>query len=56
MDAMGVLRKCYQAADLAIVAGSFTSKVGGHNIMEPCWYGVPTLSALTCTRSQKCWN
>lgn len=43
VDAMGVLRQCYQSATLAIVGGSFTSRVGGHNIVEPCWYGVPVL-------------
>ena len=43
VDAMGLLRDCYQIADLAIVAGSFTPRVGGHNIMEPSWYGVPVL-------------
>lgn len=43
LDAMGVLRACYQVADLAIVAGSFTEKVGGHNILEPILYGVPVL-------------
>lgn len=43
IDAMGQLRRCYQLADLAIVGGSFTDKVGGHNIIEPCWYGVPVL-------------
>lgn len=43
VDAMGVLRQCYQLATLAIVAGSYTPKVGGHNIVEPCWYGVPVL-------------
>lgn len=43
IDAMGVLRKCYQMANIAIVGGSFTQKVGGHNIIEPCWYGVPVL-------------
>lgn len=43
VDAMGVLRKCYQLADVAIVAGSFTPKVGGHNILEPSWYGVPVI-------------
>lgn len=41
IDAMGVLRKCYQIADLAIVCGSYTPKVGGHNIIEPSGYGVP---------------
>jgi len=43
VDAMGVLRKCYQLADIALVGGSFTSKVGGHNIIEPCWFGVPVI-------------
>lgn len=43
IDSMGLLKKCYQLADLAIVAGSFCEGVGGHNIIEPCWYGVPTL-------------
>lgn len=43
MDAMGFLRKCYQLADIAIVAGSYTHKVGGHNILEPAWYGVPVI-------------
>ena len=43
MDTMGLLRKCYQLADVAIVGGSFTSKVGGHNVLEPSWFGVPVL-------------
>jgi 3-deoxy-D-manno-octulosonic-acid transferase len=43
IDAMGLLRKCYQLADIAVVAGSYTAKVGGHNILEPSWYGVPVL-------------
>ena len=43
MDAMGLLRQCYQIASLAVVGGSFTEKVGGHNILEPSWYGVPVL-------------
>lgn len=43
MDAMGILNKCYEISDIAIVAGSFTEKVGGHNIIEPCNYGVPVL-------------
>src|ERR1700733_13546760 len=40
---MGLLRKCYQLANIAIVGGSYTTKVGGHNIIEPCWYEVPVL-------------
>ena len=43
MDQMGLLRQCYQLADIAFVGGSYTPKVGGHNIMEPAWYGVPVI-------------
>ncbi len=43
VDAMGVLKECYQLSDVAIVAGSFTSRVGGHNILEPCHYAVPVI-------------
>lgn len=43
LDAMGFLRKCYQLADVAIVAGSYITKVGGHNVLEPAWYGVPVI-------------
>lgn len=43
IDAMGLLRKLYQLSSLAIVAGSFTSKVGGHNILEPLWYATPPI-------------
>lgn len=43
VDAMGVLRKCYQISDIAFVGGSFTPKVGGHNILEPAFYGKPVL-------------
>lgn len=42
-DVMGMLRMCYQLSDYTIVAGSFTDRVGGHNILEPCWYGKPVL-------------
>ncbi|MGZ3632861.1 MAG: 3-deoxy-D-manno-octulosonic acid transferase [Parachlamydiaceae bacterium] len=43
IDTMGILGKCYQVADVAIVAGSYTSAVGGHNILEPLWFGVPMI-------------
>lgn len=43
IDRMGLLDSCYQIADLALVGGSFTPKVGGHNILEPCAYGTPVL-------------
>lgn len=43
VDTMGRLNHCYQLASLAFVGGSLYSGVGGHNIMEPCWVGVPVL-------------
>lgn len=43
IDAMGVLKHCFQVSDIAIVCGSFTAKVGGHNILEPCEFAVATL-------------
>jgi 3-deoxy-D-manno-octulosonic-acid transferase len=43
IDKMGLLVQCYQMADLAIVAGSFTDKVGGHNIFEPIQVQTPVL-------------
>ncbi|WP_213106609.1 3-deoxy-D-manno-octulosonic acid transferase [Candidatus Protochlamydia amoebophila] len=47
IDAIGMLRMCYQLSDIAIVGGSFTLKVGGHNILEPCWYGKPVIFGLS---------
>ncbi|MBS0654986.1 MAG: glycosyltransferase, partial [Verrucomicrobia bacterium] len=44
VDTMGVLRHCYQLADVAIVAGSFTTKVGGHNILEAQCFGIPVIT------------
>ncbi|MBS0616106.1 MAG: 3-deoxy-D-manno-octulosonic acid transferase [Verrucomicrobia bacterium] len=43
VDAMGLLNTCYGVSDLAIVCGSFTERVGGHNIFEPIALGVPTI-------------
>lgn len=43
VDAMRVLKKCYAVSDLAFVGGSFTKKVGGHNILEPSVFRVPVL-------------
>lgn len=43
IDAMGMIRMCYQLSDFSIVCGSYTSRVGGHNILESCWYGKPVL-------------
>ncbi len=43
IDTMGLLNKCYELAELAIVGGSFVSHVGGHNILEPILLNVPVL-------------
>lgn len=43
VDAMGQLPLCYSVSHLAIVAGSFSSNKGGHNVIEPCLYGCPVL-------------
>jgi 3-deoxy-D-manno-octulosonic-acid transferase len=43
VDAMGILRSCYQISTLTFVGGSLTPKVGGHNILEPSFYGKPVL-------------
>ncbi len=43
VDMMGVLRDCYQISDITFVGGSFTPRVGGHNILEPGFYGKPVL-------------
>lgn len=41
VDTMGDLCACYQLSTLAFVGGSFCRAVGGHNIIEPLFYGVP---------------
>lgn len=43
IDTMGLLLKLYQIANVAIVAGSFSERVGGHNILEPAQFGVPVI-------------
>jgi 3-deoxy-D-manno-octulosonic-acid transferase len=43
VDRLGVLTKIYQLATLAIVCGSFTDRIGGHNILEPAAVGIPVL-------------
>jgi 3-deoxy-D-manno-octulosonic-acid transferase len=42
VDAMGMLKACYQLASFAFVGGSFAHK-GGHNALEPALYGIPTM-------------
>lgn len=43
IDAMGLVHSCFQLAEVALVAGSFVSHVGGHNIFEPLPYALPVL-------------
>lgn len=43
LDVLGMLRRTYQISDVAIVGGSFVSHIGGHNILEPSYYGVPVI-------------
>ena len=43
VDTMGQLFSCYAVSNLAIVAGSFSSRVGGHNVLEPCSVRCPVL-------------
>jgi 3-deoxy-D-manno-octulosonic-acid transferase len=42
LDSMGELAGAYAAAELAFVGGSLVPK-GGHNVLEPAGFGVPTL-------------
>lgn len=42
LDTVGELPSAYAAADIAFVGGSLVPK-GGHNILEPALYGVPTV-------------
>jgi 3-deoxy-D-manno-octulosonic-acid transferase len=41
IDKLGILTKLYQLAEIAVVCGSFTDRVGGHNILEPAAVEVP---------------
>lgn len=43
VNVIGKLRVFYQLCDIALVAGSFTERVGGHNLMEPSAYGKPVV-------------
>ncbi len=41
IDQMGILNILYQLSHLAIVGGSYISRVGGHNILEPIFVKIP---------------
>ncbi len=40
---MGVLPLCFSISKLAIIGGSFSGDIGGHNIIEPCLYNIPVI-------------
>jgi len=40
---MGILPFCFSISKLAIIGGSFSGEVGGHNIIEPCLYNIPVI-------------
>lgn len=42
VDSIGELSALYQLGTLAFVGGSLVQR-GGHNIIEPAWYGVPVI-------------
>jgi len=42
VDEMGILNMFYALSDIAIVGGSFFN-FGGHNPLEPAFYGTPTI-------------
>ena len=42
LDTIGELAAMYQLGDVAFVGGSLVQR-GGHNIIEPAWYGVPVI-------------
>ncbi len=42
IDEIGFLSQVYSIADIALVGGSWVKR-GGHNPIEPCFFGVPTI-------------
>lgn len=43
VDRMGLLTRLYGLAEVAVVAGSFTAGIGGHNLLEPAAHTVPVV-------------
>jgi 3-deoxy-D-manno-octulosonic-acid transferase len=41
LDSIGELAGIYSLADAAFVGGSLVAAAGGHNILEPAWFGRP---------------
>jgi 3-deoxy-D-manno-octulosonic-acid transferase len=43
LDTLGELMTVYSLSDIAIVGGSLVDGIGGHNLMEPAYFGKPVL-------------
>ena len=43
LDTLGELMTVYSLSDIAIVGGSLVEGIGGHNLMEPAYFGKPVL-------------
>lgn len=43
LDTMGELMTVYSLGDVAVVGGSLTEGIGGHNLLEPAYFGKPVL-------------
>jgi 3-deoxy-D-manno-octulosonic-acid transferase len=56
IDRMGFLSNCYEISDLCLVAGSWVSHVGGHNILEPVLQERPTLCGPYVYKQQDVWQ
>lgn len=47
VDAMGQLNNIYAISDVVILGGSFIKKAGGHNPIEPAFFGCKLISGKT---------
>lgn len=43
IDKMGILNSLYSIADIAFIGGSMIPPGGGHNMLEPLFFGVPVV-------------
>ena len=44
LDSIGELAACYEVADLALIGGTLTPLGGGHNPIEPAYFGKPIIA------------
>ncbi len=44
VNTMGELPYLYECADMVIMGGSFSPEVGGHNFLEPLYFGKPVIA------------